>query len=123
MPRMTRERDVARCPTCIQRPKMDQLGRLVCNCPRIFWFLKRGSAGSADERALLGRHGWQVVEVPDDIYWVGPAAPNALYLYEDGTWNCDTAPEEFTRLDEYLEWYARKCHEAFPGSFPEQWAN
>jgi hypothetical protein len=109
---MIRSRDINECPVCKQPPKIDKYGRLGCECPGRFWQYKAGTVGSPEDRQLLLHHGWQLIEIPNDIYWVGPAG-NILYLHDGGTWNCDTAPKRFTELQEYLEWYASKLRDAF----------
>src|SRR5437016_2537167 len=88
------------CPICKQTPKFDKYERLVCECPGKFWQSKSGTAGSTEDRQLLQEHGWQLIELAYDIYWIGPAG-NILYLHDGGTWYCDTAPKRFTELREY----------------------
>jgi hypothetical protein len=66
-----------------------------------YWLIKEGLGGSSDERALLHRYGWESVERPRNIYWIGPAG-EILLLHEGESWYCDGAPERFTSLGEYL---------------------
>jgi hypothetical protein len=108
IPGQSRERGSDVCETCTKRPWPDDDGHLVCDCPHRFWQHKRGAAGLPADRALLERYGWHLIHRPDDTYWVGPHA-RIVYLFEDGTWACDTAPSKCTTLEAYLGWYAREA--------------
>jgi hypothetical protein len=108
---MSRQRGSDECTTCNRRPTPDDYGRLVCDCPNKFWQSKPSTAGLPEDRVLLQKHGLQLIERPNDIYWVGPYG-RILYLYEDGTWFCDTAPEKCTTLEEYLARYSETMREA-----------
>ncbi|HTW44853.1 MAG TPA: hypothetical protein VMD58_04860 [Acidobacteriaceae bacterium] len=104
---MNRVRADVKCEACGQEPRRNEQGRLVCECPAKQWCDKAPTAGSEEDRAILEHYGWQLVELPYDIYWVGPVANAILYLYEDNSWVGESAPKRFIHLGEYLEWYAK----------------
>jgi hypothetical protein len=95
------------CDVCGQELKWSiQNGTFTCGCAGKVWDRKPPIVGGDEDKATLERHGWYLVETPNDIYWVGPVANAILYLYADGTWFGESAPKRFIRLEEYLEWYA-----------------
>lgn len=114
---VNRTRDPGKCPNCHQEPKLDEHGRYVCDCKGIYWAFKAGVVGSPDEKELLRKKGWQLVELSQiikrslDVYWVGPHG-NILLLHDDGTWYCDTAPRRFQKLEDFLAWHAEHMEDS-----------
>ena len=53
----------------------------------------------------MQKYGWHPVKNSGETYWLGPLG-NQLYLHTDGTWYCESAPQKFRDLQEYLIWYA-----------------
>ncbi len=97
---MSRLRAIRHCPDCGQTPSPDPLGRLLCACPGKPWAWDGGYPGTDEERKKIESCGFELTtDAAGEVYycWNG----HILYLFSDGTWDSDKAPNGMT-LEEYL---------------------
>gem|GEM_PF-5007374 len=102
---MNRVRRELRCAVCRNSPFLSSEGKWVCDCQQFQWWPERGYPGTEEDRELLGRYGWRLVNNAGFAYWIAPGGTGVVSIYTDNTWS--GGPAAFATLEEYLDWHAR----------------